>query len=152
MIENSFLLRIAAVGICASLTACGSLDVRAQNENPDEPWNWSEAYVRSAVDQVRAGRDLNPDSWPDGARVAVIASRAARARRRVRPVREGARRAWSADRIRRGRARRCLVAPGRACAAIDALAASEMLACDAARALRRLGSRTLAAAGASARG
>jgi peptidoglycan/xylan/chitin deacetylase (PgdA/CDA1 family) len=48
--------------------------VRAQNENPDEPWNWSEAYVRSAVDQVRAGRDLNPDSWPDGARVAVLLS------------------------------------------------------------------------------
>lgn len=74
MIESSLLLRIAAAGICASLAACGSLDVRAQNENPDEPWNWSEAYIRSAVNQVRAGRDLNPDSWPDGARVAVLLS------------------------------------------------------------------------------
>jgi peptidoglycan/xylan/chitin deacetylase (PgdA/CDA1 family) len=39
-----------------------------------EPWNWSEAFVRSAVNQVRAGRDLDPPSWPGGARVAVLLS------------------------------------------------------------------------------
>ena len=41
--------------------------------NP-EPWNWTEAQVRSAVEQVRAGRDLTPDTWPNGARVAVLLS------------------------------------------------------------------------------
>ncbi len=45
-----------------------------QVESEEEPWNWSEETVRSAVDQVRAGRDLNPDSWPGGARVAVLLS------------------------------------------------------------------------------
>ena len=39
-----------------------------------EPWNWTEAEVRAAVDQVRAGRDLNPETWPGGARVAVLLS------------------------------------------------------------------------------
>jgi peptidoglycan-N-acetylglucosamine deacetylase len=38
------------------------------------PWDWSEEYVRNAVNQVRAGRDLNPDTWPGGARVAVLFS------------------------------------------------------------------------------
>ena len=39
-----------------------------------EPWNWTEEEVRAAVEQVRAGRDLTPDSWPGGARVAVLLS------------------------------------------------------------------------------
>ncbi|MEE4360746.1 MAG: polysaccharide deacetylase [Pseudomonadales bacterium] len=38
------------------------------------PWDWPEARVRAAVDQVRAGRDLTPPSWPGGARVAVLLS------------------------------------------------------------------------------
>jgi len=72
MIDLSFLLRVAAAGVCASLASVPS--AHAQAQNPDEPWNWSEAFVRSAVDQVRAGKDLNPDAWPDGARVAVLLS------------------------------------------------------------------------------
>ena len=43
-------------------------------QNTSDPWNWSEEYVLSQVNQVRAGRDLNPDSWPGGARVAVLLS------------------------------------------------------------------------------
>ncbi len=43
-------------------------------QNTSEPWNWSEEYVVSQVNQVRAGRDLNPDSWPGDARVAVLLS------------------------------------------------------------------------------
>ena len=42
--------------------------------NPNEPWNWPEEYVLNQVNQVRAGRDLTPDSWPNGARVAVLLS------------------------------------------------------------------------------
>lgn len=42
--------------------------------NPDEPWNWSDDYVLSQVNRVRAGRDLTPDAWPGGARVAVLLS------------------------------------------------------------------------------
>jgi peptidoglycan/xylan/chitin deacetylase (PgdA/CDA1 family) len=43
-------------------------------ESETPPWDWSEERVRSAVNQVRAGRDLNPASWPGGARVAVLLS------------------------------------------------------------------------------
>ena len=39
-------------------------------EIPTPPWDWTENEVRSAVNQVRAGRDLTPESWPGGARVA----------------------------------------------------------------------------------
>jgi len=38
------------------------------------PWDWPEERVRSVVNQVRAGRDLTPTSWPGGARVAVLLS------------------------------------------------------------------------------
>ena len=39
-----------------------------------EPWDWSDAEIAQAVNRVRAGRDLNPASWPDNARVAVLFS------------------------------------------------------------------------------
>ena len=46
----------------------------AQAAQVDPPWAWSEAEVTQAVNRVRAGRDLNPGSWPGGARVAVLLS------------------------------------------------------------------------------
>ena len=66
----SIFLLVAAGALAASAIPAAS----GQTPNPDEPWNWSEDTVRSAVNQVRAGRDLNPDSWPGGARVAVLLS------------------------------------------------------------------------------
>jgi peptidoglycan/xylan/chitin deacetylase (PgdA/CDA1 family) len=42
--------------------------------DPDAPWDWSEDYVLDAVNQVRAGRDLTPERWPNNARVAVLLS------------------------------------------------------------------------------
>ncbi|MDX1393783.1 MAG: polysaccharide deacetylase [Gemmatimonadota bacterium] len=44
----------------------------AQEEVP--PWEWPEERVFAEVERVRAGRDLNPASWPNGARVAVLLS------------------------------------------------------------------------------
>ncbi|MCH8073073.1 MAG: polysaccharide deacetylase [Proteobacteria bacterium] len=44
----------------------------AQDEDPS--WAWSEQRIADAVNKVRAGRDLTPDSWPGGARVAVLLS------------------------------------------------------------------------------
>ena len=49
----------------------GSLAI-AQNDDP--PWEWSEERIETAVNKVRAGRDLTPDHWPGGARVAVMLS------------------------------------------------------------------------------
>ena len=40
----------------------------------EKPWEWSLDKVRSQVDRVRAGKDLTPETWPGGARVAVALS------------------------------------------------------------------------------
>lgn len=53
---------------------CSSSAALAQGEPASEPWNWSEETVRSAVNQVRAGRNLNPPAWPGNAKVAVLLS------------------------------------------------------------------------------
>ena len=58
-------------------------------EEPEQPWQWSEARWRGIVERVRAGKMLRPATWPDGARCAVALSfelrprdrRAARGRR-----------------------------------------------------------------------
>jgi peptidoglycan/xylan/chitin deacetylase (PgdA/CDA1 family) len=52
--------------------ACAAPSDQAADATP--PWDWTEAEVRAAVDQVRAGRDLNPSEWPGAARVAVLLS------------------------------------------------------------------------------
>jgi peptidoglycan/xylan/chitin deacetylase (PgdA/CDA1 family) len=39
-----------------------------------QPWQWDESTWRGHVDRIRAGRSLRPDSWPNGARVAVALS------------------------------------------------------------------------------
>ena len=44
----------------------------AQDDTPS--WEWTDEQIEAAVNKVRAGRDLNPASWPGGARVAVMFS------------------------------------------------------------------------------
>ena len=39
-----------------------------------QPWQWTEQQWRGYVNRVRAGQSLRPESWPDGARVAVALS------------------------------------------------------------------------------
>ena len=45
-----------------------------QNADPVPGWEWSDTEVLEAVNAVRAGRSLQPERWPDGARVAVLLS------------------------------------------------------------------------------
>jgi len=70
----SFILRNSSFFLTACLLASGSNAIAQSVQNPDEPWNWTDEFVFSQVNQVRAGRDLTPDSWPGGARVAVLLS------------------------------------------------------------------------------
>jgi peptidoglycan/xylan/chitin deacetylase (PgdA/CDA1 family) len=44
----------------------------AQNQPP--VWQWEFPRIKATVDKVRAGRDLTPKVWPNGARVAVAIS------------------------------------------------------------------------------
>ena len=37
-------------------------------------WKWTPEQIDETVNQVRAGRSLQPDAWPDGARMAVLLS------------------------------------------------------------------------------
>ena len=68
-------LLLAPIVLCLTAAACQIPDAPAQaTQERGEPWNWSEEYVRTGVNRVRAGRDLNPESWPGGARVAVLLS------------------------------------------------------------------------------
>jgi peptidoglycan/xylan/chitin deacetylase (PgdA/CDA1 family) len=48
--------------------------VEAQAQQDDPPWEWSWDRIESSVNAVRAGRDLTPDQWPGGAKVAALLS------------------------------------------------------------------------------
>lgn len=59
-----------AVGVCIILTVALLVfgDTKKQEE---KSWQWSLEKVKSLVDKVRAGKDLTPPGWPEGAKVAV---------------------------------------------------------------------------------
>ena len=56
---------VAALGLPLGLRA---------HQDSVPPWEWSEDRIVASVDVVRAGRSLQPDEWPGGARVAVLLS------------------------------------------------------------------------------
>jgi len=58
--------------IATSMFAVLPTGVLAQDEPPS--WEWTDERIEAEVNKVRAGRDLNPDAWPGGARVAVLLS------------------------------------------------------------------------------
>ncbi|MFQ5742155.1 MAG: polysaccharide deacetylase [Acidobacteriota bacterium] len=69
--------RFCPIVALALLTAVACAPTAPSGEDATKtppPWEWTDEEVRSAVNQVRAGRDLNPDTWPGGARVAVLLS------------------------------------------------------------------------------
>ncbi len=60
---------------CSTLLALGACSPPSSSEEAAvPPWEWTEEEVRTAVEHTRAGRDLTPESWPGGARVAVLLS------------------------------------------------------------------------------
>lgn len=61
-----------ATAILVLVLGVATQSALAQDEDPS--WTWSEERIANAVNKVRAGRDLTPDHWPGGARVAVLLS------------------------------------------------------------------------------
>jgi peptidoglycan/xylan/chitin deacetylase (PgdA/CDA1 family) len=59
--------------VLLSITLSGIAFAHDHSGTPhDRPiWQWTPEEIVSHVNTVRAGRDLTPPSWPDGARVAV---------------------------------------------------------------------------------
>lgn len=65
-------MKMLLTAIAGSMIGFMPRTALAQDEPPS--WEWTEEQIEAAVNRVRAGRDLNPDSWPGGARVAVLLS------------------------------------------------------------------------------
>ncbi|MEP2667623.1 MAG: polysaccharide deacetylase [Cyclobacteriaceae bacterium] len=58
-----------------SLIALSCNNPQPQTEKQeDQKWTWETERFEKAVNQVRAGKDLTPKSWPNGAKVAVLLS------------------------------------------------------------------------------
>ncbi len=68
-------LRAGALLIVAAAASCrGDPDPDGAARVPEPGWRWSDERVLETVRAVRAGRSLQPDAWPGGARVAVLLS------------------------------------------------------------------------------
>ena len=70
----STLFRIVPLALLASVACAPTGPSTADTADERPPWEWTDEEVRSMVNRVRAGRDLTPESWADGARVAVLLS------------------------------------------------------------------------------
>lgn len=81
MTRRTTMAWLAAAAAALSL-ACGEaggiggyLGEPAPASGEEDPaWNWSEERIREEMTRVTAGRDLTPEVWPGGARVAVLLS------------------------------------------------------------------------------
>ncbi len=63
--------RILLTSIVLLISACTSTTTPPLL---DQKWTWSVERLEKAVNQVRAGRDLTPKTWPNGAKAAVLLS------------------------------------------------------------------------------
>ncbi len=66
---RSFLLIFA---LCPAMLAAQAQPVPATAAKPG--WQWTMDSVNAVVNEVRAGRSLQPKAWPNGARVAALLS------------------------------------------------------------------------------
>ena len=64
--KRAIMFAVAVSGLVAATSSLGQ-----QTPATARPWTLTDAQVREIVGRVRAGRDLTPRSWPNGARVAV---------------------------------------------------------------------------------
>ena len=68
-------LRLLLLGATVvMLAACEDAEDDDDAPQVQPGWQWSPERVRETVNAVRAGRSLQPRSWPNGARVAVLLS------------------------------------------------------------------------------
>jgi peptidoglycan/xylan/chitin deacetylase (PgdA/CDA1 family) len=71
-LEVSSMRARIALGLTVALSSVFTAACQpALTPEAPQPWTLSEPELRQIVDRVRAGRDLTPAAWPDGARVAV---------------------------------------------------------------------------------
>ncbi len=62
------------LGLAFFLVSASILMTFGQEQTPEKPWLLTMDQVNKIVNPVRAGKDLTPSVWPEGARVAVALS------------------------------------------------------------------------------
>lgn len=60
--------------IALSVSCKQKISENAKDDQVEQKWTWGTERFEKAVNQVRAGKDLTPKSWPNGAKVAVLLS------------------------------------------------------------------------------
>jgi peptidoglycan/xylan/chitin deacetylase (PgdA/CDA1 family) len=67
------LTTLQGIGFAILCLAAAAVNAAGDHGTPtEEPiWEWSPEQIKKHVNRVRAGRDLSPKSWPNGAKVAV---------------------------------------------------------------------------------
>ncbi|MBS1979342.1 MAG: polysaccharide deacetylase [Bacteroidetes bacterium] len=65
---------LAVIAILAGCNQPAANNQSATPAAPEQKWTWSTERLEKAVAQVRAGKDLTPKTWPNGAKVAVLLS------------------------------------------------------------------------------
>ena len=66
--------KVIGIGSAFLFLLANSLMASGQEQKPEKPWLLTKDQVNSIVNAVRAGKDLTPPAWPEGARVAVALS------------------------------------------------------------------------------
>lgn len=61
----------ALLSFCFAALAVMLIGAAMSQQPPEPPWKWPESKVSEIVNRIRAGRDLTPKHWPNGARVVV---------------------------------------------------------------------------------
>ncbi len=60
--------------VTLSVSCKQKISENAKDDQVEQKWTWETERFEKAVNQVRAGKDLTPKSWPNGAKVAVLLS------------------------------------------------------------------------------
>ncbi len=66
--------RVPALVVVVSVVVFTTCRTAPEREAVVPGWEWTEERIFSTVSEVRAGRSLQPEGWPGGARVAVLLS------------------------------------------------------------------------------
>lgn len=70
-IRDRLIAGTATFGLVLAAIALAATSAAADDHEKPLLWQMTPEQIEETVSQVRAGRDLNPPSWPGGARVAV---------------------------------------------------------------------------------
>jgi len=66
--------KLIGIGSAFLFLLANFLMASGQDQKPEKPWLLTQDQIKSIVNTVRAGKDLTPSVWPEGAKVAVALS------------------------------------------------------------------------------